>query len=179
MKSKQPVWDLPVRLLHWALVASIATAWWSRHQTGPVHEVAGYTAAAVVLLRLLWSFAGNRYARLSGFVRAPRATLAYARQLRAGAAPRFIGHNPLGGWMVVALMAAILLLAGTGWSLDTDLLWGYAWPVQVHTAIGWCLLGMVGAHLAGVLASSVLHRENLVAAMFSGRKRLPAPGDVD
>lgn len=180
MKNKpQAVWDLPVRLLHWTLVAAIATAWITRHDRGPAHEIAGYLAASTVALRLLWSFVGNRYARFGQFVRPASATLQYFHLFRQQAAPRYIGHNPLGGWMVVALLGMVGLLAATGWSLDTDLLWGYAWPVDIHVALAWTLLGLVALHVGGVLLSSLLHRENLVAAMLTGKKAGAQPGDID
>ena len=72
--------------------------------------------------------------------------------------------------MVLALLLCVALLGLTGWALNTDLLWGYAWPVRVHQALGWTLLGLIALHLAGVLFTSWQHRENLLAAMLSGRK---------
>ncbi|MES2258204.1 MAG: cytochrome b/b6 domain-containing protein [Pseudomonadota bacterium] len=169
-KNKQRIWDLPVRLLHWLLVASVVAAWYTGSRIGPVHEYCGYTAAAVVALRLLWGFIGTRYARFAQFVPGARATLLYLRQVLAGTAPRYLGHNPLGGWMVLALLACVALLGGSGWLMNTDLLWGYAWPVRVHVALAWLLLGLIALHLAGVLFTSWQHRENLVGAMLTGDK---------
>ncbi len=178
MKNK-PIWDLPVRLLHWGLVATLAAAWASSERTGPLHEVIGYAAGAVVLLRLLWGFRGNRYARFAHFLRAPRATLHYLRMAMRGHAPRHVGHNPLGGWMIVLLLSCVAMLVASGWALTTDALWGYAWPVRVHAALAWVLLALVACHVGGVLWTSWQHRENLIAAMFTGRKAAPQPDDVD
>jgi cytochrome b len=178
LKNK-PVWDLPVRLLHWALVATLAAAWYSSDITGPAHEWIGYAAGAVVALRLAWGFAGNRYARFTHFLRTPRSTLHYLRQATGGQAPRHLGHNPLGGWMIVLLLTCVALLVATGWALTTDALWGYAWPIRVHAAVAWALLALVVCHVGGVLWTSWQHRENLVAAMFTGRKAQPRADDVD
>ncbi|MES2051208.1 MAG: cytochrome b/b6 domain-containing protein, partial [Pseudomonadota bacterium] len=100
------VWDRLVRLLHWALVASVVMAWISTLGLGLVkaHEPAGYIALGVVTLRIIWGFSGSRYARFSQFVRGKREVLHYAGQLQAGNEPRYIGHNPLGGWMVLLLL---------------------------------------------------------------------------
>lgn len=164
------VWDLPVRLLHWSLVASIGAAWLSRDQIGPLHQACGYVAAAIVALRLAWGVLGGGHARFGDFVRGAGAVTGYLGLVIAGRAPRYLGHNPLGGWMVLALLSCIGLLAASGWLLDTELLWGYAWPVRVHAGLGWLLLGLIALHLAGVVFTSWQHRDNLVAAMFSGDK---------
>lgn len=169
-KEKVKVWDLPVRLLHWLLAAGIAAAWYTSDQTGPLHEYIGYAAAAAVAARLLWNFAGSRHARFGEFVLGARPTLAYLRQVLAGTAPRYLGHNPLGGWMVVALLSCVALVAFSGWLTTTDLLWGYAWPVLIHESLAWLLVALIAAHLAGVAFTSWKHRENLVAAMLSGDK---------
>jgi len=164
------IWDLPLRLLHWSLALCVAAAWLTRSDTGPQHQYWGYAAAGIVTCRFLWGYAGNYYARFSQFVHNVGDTLHYLRLVLRGAAPRYLGHNPLGGWMVLALLLCVGLLGVTGWALNTDLLWGYAWPVRVHQALGWTLLGLIALHLGGVLFTSWQHRENLVAAMFSGRK---------
>lgn len=173
MKSKPlrlRVWDAPVRVLHWALAASIAAAWITSGQTGPLHEWTGYAAAVVMALRLAWGFIGTPHARFADFVKPPRAVLAYLRQVASGSAPRHLGHNPAGGAMVLALLAGVALVALSGWALTTDLLWGYAWPVLVHEALAWMLVLFIALHIAGVVFTSWQHRENLVKAMVTGEK---------
>jgi cytochrome b len=176
------VWDRPVRLLHWALAAAVAAGWFSTVAGSGIgarwHQPAGYAALAAVVLRLAWSRFGSRYARLH-CVRAPRATWAYARALAAGTEPRYVGHNPLGGWMIVALMASVAGLALTGWLYTTDRLWGDETVERLHVALAWLLVGLAALHVAGVLFTSWRQRENLVVAMIGGDKRAPAPGDVD
>jgi cytochrome b len=176
------VWDALVRVLHWTLAAAVATALisghWPPHDFEAWHHTAGYVAAAAVALRLIWGFTGGHYARLAQFVRGPRTVLDYARALRAGREPRHLGHNPLGGWMVLALWSAAAAVALTGWLYTTDGLWGYEWLSDLHAGLAWGILGLVIAHLGGVAMTSWRHRENLVAAMFSGCKRAPDGDDI-
>lgn len=176
------VWDVLVRVLHWTLAGAVATCWISGHwppsHFDAWHHTAGYIAAAAVTLRLIWGFTGARYARLAQFVRSPRATLAYARAMRSGHEPRYIGHNPLGGWMVLALWTVAASAALTGWLYTTDWLWGYEWLSDLHAAIAWVIATLVVGHLGGVIVTSWRHRENLVGAMFSGVKRAPSGDDI-
>lgn len=174
------VWDLFVRLVHWGVAACVAVAWISTLNDvgfGP-HENAGLLAGALVFGRLLWGARGQSHASLLRFVHGPRATWAYARQVWHGTERRHMGHNPLGGWMALALWACVLALAFTGWLYTTDAFWGEAWLDQLHRLLGWCLLGLIAAHLAGVAFTSRRHRENLVRAMIDGRKPPPGPNDV-
>jgi len=177
-----PVWDPLVRLLHWTLAGAIAIAWTSTLDVGvPAawHEPAGYTAMACVAARLLWGAVGGRHARFGGFVKGPRATVRYARQVLKGTAPRHVGHNPLGGWMVVALLLTVAGITLTGWLQTTDRYWGSEPLEQVHTTLAWALLGLVALHVAGVVVTGRHQRENLVKAMVDGRK-MPASGrDID
>ena len=176
------VWDALVRVLHWTLAASVATAWisghWPPHDFEAWHHIAGYVAGAAIVLRLAWGFTGTRHARLTQFVRGPRAVLTYARALRAGREPRHLGHNPLGGWMVLALWATAAAASLSGWLYTTDWLWGYEWLSDLHAWLAWGILTLVIGHLGGVAMTSWRHRENLVAAMFSGMKRSPEGDDI-
>ncbi|MFC0135803.1 cytochrome B [Massilia eurypsychrophila] len=178
MKNQQRVWDAPVRLLHWTLAASIGAAWFTGSDTGPAHEYIGYGSAAAVAARLAWGRFGNRYARFGQFVRGPAATWRYLRAVLAGRAARHLGHNPLGGAMVVALLACVSLVALSGWAMGTDLLWGYAWPVRVHEALAWLLVGLIALHVGGVLLTGLQHRENLVKAMVTGDKDAAGADDA-
>jgi cytochrome b len=173
------VWDVPVRLVHWLLAGAIAAAWATSDQTGAAHEYIGYMAGVLVALRVVWGFVGNRYARFEHFLRPPSVTLRYLRQVLSTSAPRHIGHNPLGGWMAMLLWSSVGLLTATGWALTTDLLWGYAWPILIHAAIAWAMLALIVLHVAGVLLTTLQHRENLVVAMVTGKKVEPQAGDVD
>src|SRR5262249_52739458 len=136
-------------------------------------------ALGAVLVRLAWGLAGpSRLARFGQFLRGPRATWAYARALFEGREPRYIGHNPLGAWMIVALLACVAGLALTGWLYTTDRFWGDETVETVHVALAWLLLVLAGLHVTGVVVTSLRHRENLVRAMLDGSKPAAREGDV-
>jgi len=169
------VWDAFVRIAHWMLVACVAAAWFTRQH---LHEWIGYAALAVMALRILWGLIGSKYARFAGFVRSPGKTFSYARAVMQGAEPRYLGHNPLGGWMIVALLGTVALVGATGWLATTDRYWGVEWVEDLHEALADALLVLVALHVAGVVLTSVRQRENLPRAMITGRKAAPRPGDV-
>jgi cytochrome b len=177
------VWDRFVRVAHWTLVAGVLGAYITGELEGKaieaVHEWLGYAVLAVLAVRVPWGWIGTRYARFSQFLRPPGQTLAYARALVQGAAPRYIGHNPLGGWMIVALVFTAAVTSLSGWLSVTERFSGEEWLEETHEALAHALLALVALHVAGVIHSSVVHGENLVRAMISGRKRPPGPRDVD
>jgi cytochrome b len=164
------VWDPVVRIVHWTLVAGVAAAWIIIE--GRAHDLAGYLVLALVLFRILWGFVGPERARFKNFVRSPDAVLRYLKALLAGNEPRHIGHNPLGGWMILALLATALATAVSGWLYTTDAFWGVAWVETVHVVCAKSILVLATLHVLGVLFTSIRHRENLIAAMFHGRKKL-------
>lgn len=178
-KARAPVWDAAVRWLHGLLVATVAGAWLTSLGVLRWHEPAGYAAAGIVAARIAWGFFGGRHARFASFVSGPAATAAYARGVLGRREPRYLGHNPLGGWMVLALLACVCALGVTGWLYTaTDLFWGEAWLERLHAVLAWLLLALVAAHVAGVVFTSLRHRENLLRAMVDGSKRAPQPGDI-
>ena len=126
------VWDWGVRLFHWGLVLSFATAWLTSHSSEDIHHLAGYAAAALVALRLLWGIIGTHYARFSQFTRSPRTVVGYLGAIASGREARYIGHNPAGGAMVIALMATMSVTAFTGWMTTTDQFWGVEWVTRAH-----------------------------------------------
>ncbi len=176
--ASQRVWDPLVRVLHWSLVVSVLLAWVTREGGGHWHEWAGYAALGVVALRFVWGWIGSARARFAGFVRGPSVTFSYARQVLAHREARHLGHNPLGGWMVVALLADVALTGLSGWLYTTDAYWGVKWVEEMHGAFANALLPLVALHVAGVIVTSQRHRENLVTAMIHGRKRPPSGRDV-
>ncbi len=166
------VWDLWVRIGHWLLVLSIAVAWFTRHGSDSWHQASGYGALLLLVIRILWGFAGPAHARFGDFVQSPAAVVRYAQALGRRAAPHYLGHNPLGGYMILALLATIAVAGLSGWLYTTDRFWGVAWVGDTHSVASDVLLGLIAAHVAGVLYASYQERENLVAAMFHGFKRL-------
>lgn len=165
------VWDPVVRLFHWSLIASLTVAWLTRGTWDAAHELAGYAIAGLLAGRLLWGFIGTRHARFSDFVTTPRATLRYLRDMARGSAPRELGHNPPGAAMILALLGLLVLVVISGHMMTTNAFFGVSWVEDTHSLAVYVLLGLAGLHVAGVIFSSIEHRENLVAAMFSGRKR--------
>ena len=173
------VWDRPVRWLHWLLAAAVTAAWLTTWGFTQCHRAVGYGAAAVVLARLAWGFVGSAHSRFTTFLRGPAATARYARTLLSRREPRYLGHNPLGAWMVVALLGCVLALGLTGGLYtNTDRFWGDPWMEQLHTALAWLLLALTALHVAGVALTSLRHRENLVRAMLDGSKAPPQDGDI-
>lgn len=177
-QSGVAVWDPVIRVLHWALAASIAAAWVTRHGYGVWHERIGYASLLIVALRFAWGWIGPRHARFGQFVRTPSATLRYAGQVLSQQEARHIGHNPLGGWMILALLTVAALAGSSGWLYTTDAYWGVEWVEDLHEALAIFLLMLVALHVGGVVVASWRHRENLVAAMIHGRKRPPENNDV-
>lgn len=173
------VWDLFVRLFHWSLAASFVVAWLTRHGSEDIHHLAGYAAAGLVLLRVVWGVVGTHYARFTQFTRSPRTVMGYLRDILTGREARYIGHNPAGGAMILALLLTMTATAFTGWMTTTDQFWGVEWVTRAHDLIAHALLILVLAHLAGVALASLRHRENLIRAMLSGWKRAPERGDVE
>lgn len=165
------VWDPLIRIGHWSLVICIAVSWATGEDGEGWHEGFGYAAAGIVAFRIVWGLLGPRFARFAEFVHAPAATLAYGRHMLAGTEPRYLGHNPLGGWSIVLLLACIVLTSFSGWLYTTDAYWGIEWVGNLHEALADALLALIALHLAGVALASWRHRENLVAAMLHGRKR--------
>ena len=172
------VWDPGVRVFHWTLVACVALAWVTLDWLVDWHQPIGWVALALVVARIVWGFVGPRHARFAQFVRGPATTARYARRVVAETEPRHLGHNPLGGWMVLAFFAWIAALALTGWLYTTDRFWGDETVERMHEALAWSLLGLVAIHVAGVLVASRRHRENLVRSMIDGRKRAPGEDDI-
>ena len=173
------VWDPLIRVLHWTLAASVAVAWLTKDGGGLWHEWMGYLALAVVTLRLAWGRAGPRHARFAAFVRSPAETSRYFKRMLTRSEPRHLGHNPLGGWMIVALIANVILVSASGWLYTTEAFWGVARVEDLHDALATCLLALVALHVTGVVVTSIRHRENLAGAMVHGRKRPPGPTDVE
>jgi cytochrome b len=172
------VWDPFVRAFHWTLVISFLVCWFSAQAWEGLQAWAGYVAGTLALARVVWGFVGGGYARFTQFVRAPRVVFAYLAAIARGSEARFLGHNPAGGAMIVALLAVVAATVASGYALTTDTFWGSATAQHLHSLIAHGLALLVVVHLVGVALASLRHRENLVRAMIVGEKRAPAAGDV-
>lgn len=180
------VWDAPVRIVHWLIVGLVGFCWWSA-ENGHLawHRLAGYGALGLVLFRIYWGFFGGETARFSHFLRGPRAVGAYARGLFRRSGMVTLGHNPMGGWSVLALIVLLAAESGLGlFSVDIDGVESgpLARLVSFDTgrlASHWhhlafnVLLALVALHLVAVGFYLVVRRENLIGAMISGRRSAP------
>jgi len=166
------VWDPVVRIFHWALVAAFATSWLTGDEVKSVHLASGYVIISLLAVRLVWGLIGTRHARFTDFVCRPSMVLAYLRDVLRLKAKRYLGHNPAGGAMTIALIAGLAVACTTGFMMTTDAFWGIEWVADVHEAAANVLILLVGLHLAGVAVASFEHREHLVKAMLTGRRRL-------
>jgi cytochrome b len=178
------VWDLPTRLFHWVLVALVALAWASGETEGRfflIHRLAGYGVLVAIVFRLIWGFVGNRHARFRDFVHTWRSVRDYTKGLLALRPRPTLGHNPLGGWMIVLLLITLLGVSVTGlfafeegargplahW-LSPEIAHGLA---ELHEGLANLLLILIGIHIVGVVVDSLLTGHNLIGSMFTGRKR--------
>jgi cytochrome b len=193
LENLQPVvvWDLPTRLFHWTLVVLMIAQWWTAQSSSTMdwHVWGGYAVLTLVLFRLIWGFAGSETARFSHFVRGPGTTLVYVRALLRGQTLHYLGHNPLGGWSILAMLVLLLVQAGTGLFANDDILiegplysWVSKstsnWLTTIHKLNFNLLLLMIAIHVAAVLFYLLVKRENLIHPMLSGSKHLPSVSPV-
>lgn len=170
MNRKILVWDLPVRLFHWTLAVAFVGAYVlsESERWRLVHVTLGYTAMALVLFRLVWGLVGTRYARFGSFAYGPGAALRYVADLARRRPGHFIGHNPAGSWAVYLMLALAIATGTSGWLQYNDI--GGEVFEEIHEVLGNAWLVVVLIHVAGVVASSLAHRENLARTMITGMK---------
>ncbi len=164
------VWDWPVRLGHWLMVGGFVLAWFTAESESwrLVHVLAGSTVIGVALFRLIWGVIGTRHARFAAFLRGPTEGWSYVRGLLGGAPPHYTGHNPAAGWAIAALLLLALASGASGWLAYQDS--GGEWAEELHEGITGAMLVVVAVHVLGVVLGSLVHGENLVTPMFTGRK---------
>lgn len=178
------VWDVPVRMFHWLIVALVLASWVTSEVGGSAmryHMWIGYSILTLVVFRIAWGFVGSRHARFSDFVHGP---LAVGRYLRGTSDEVSVGHNPAGGWNVLALLGSLAVQVGTGLFANDELAAegpfaarvGNEWSEllsTLHRYNFYVLLALVALHLAAVLFYFFVKRENLVMPLITGRKQLP------
>lgn len=183
------LWDGPVRIVHWLLVALIGFSWWASEDHLNWHRWSGYTILGLLVFRIWWGFAGGEAARFASFVKGPRAILAYLPTLGRREAAVTPGHNPLGALSVIAILAVLAVQVGTGlFTVDIDAF--EAGPLshhvsfetgrqiaEIHELSFRVLQGLVVLHVAAILFYWIWKRTNLIAPMITGRRSLPSdPG---
>ena len=177
------LWDLPTRIVHWSLVVLIPFSWWSAENHDlERHRWSGYAILGLLVFRLIWGFVGSSTSRFASFLRGPRAVLAYAR----GSGDKRLGHNPMGGWSVVAMLALLVAQVGLGlFASDDDgletgplnHLVSYATAetlTELHELLFNVLAALIALHVATVLFYLFVRRDNLIAPMLGGSKQLDA-----
>lgn len=198
------VWDPLIRVFHWGLVVAVAVAWLSAEEWDDLHAIAGYVVAGLLAARLIWGLVGSRYARFTQFLRGPSSVIAYLRDMGRGRERRYLGHNPAGAAMILALLLTLAGTAFTGWLLEDPLRiaalpelpqivaptfadddgygeygeGGNEMVEELHEVLANGLLILIALHVGGVVLASVRHRENLARAMITGDKRAPDASDI-
>ncbi len=171
--GRQPVrvWDLPTRVFHWTFAVSFAGAWLTAESERWInlHMMLGYTFAAMLVFRLVWGVIGSRYARFGSFLFPPSAVIGYLKSLLTIRPQHHIGHNPAGALAIFLLLGLGAVIALTGIPMGQEM--GGEWLEELHEGAASAMLAVVVIHVAGVLVSSVLHRENLARSMVTGWKR--------
>lgn len=167
------VWDVPVRIFHWALAGSFITAFVTAESEAfrNVHVVSGYLMLALIVFRVVWGFVGTRHARFSDFVRGPGAVVKYVRSLINGNPEHHVGHNPAGALAIILLLLLGVGTVASGWMSFNEI--GGDALGELHEGIATTMLAVVVVHVLGVIVSSFLHRENLLRSMLTGYKDGP------
>ncbi len=178
------VWDVPIRLFHWLLVVLVATGITTAKIGGNwmnIHMQAGYIVLTLIIFRILWGVVGGHHARFSAFVHGPTTVWRYANNLFQKDALRYLGHNPLGAWSVIAMLAVLLLQASTGLFASDDIITeGPLYPLvsnetsslltRVHNINAVIIGVLVVVHLSAVMFHLLIKGENLIKPMFTGHK---------
>lgn len=180
------LWDAPTRLVHWGLVICLGFSWWSG-ETGRMgwHRWSGYVVVGLLVFRIVWGFAGSQTSRFSSFLKGPKATLAYARNLPSRASAATAGHNPLGAWSILAILLVLMVQTVSGlFAVDVDGLESGPLAERVSFEAGrlaarwhhWsfsALQALVALHIFAVVFYLTYKRTDLVGPMITGRRRFP------
>lgn len=200
MEKSVKVWDPFVRIFHWSLVALFITAYFTAEESESAHALAGYAISGLLIFRIMWGFVGTEHARFRDFIYSPREIAGYFKGLISGSPKHYLGHNPAGGLMVIILLIGLSATCISGLKaygveghgpLAGNLLVSAAYAngdddedenrgekkgekfwEEVHEVFVNVTLILIAAHIAGVVASSYLHKENLIKAMITGRKEI-------
>lgn len=194
MSKTRRIWDLPIRLFHVLLITLLGLSWYTGEtmhvfsfgpQEGPsqfdLHRWSGYSILTLILFRLVWGFMGSTTARFSHFMAGPRSVLAYVRGLIRGGSADIVGHNPIGGWSVLLMLALLLSQAVIGLMASEDT-YGLEGPLDhlvgkenslwlggIHHLLFEAILVVLGVHIVAVFAYLLLKRDNLITPMITGR----------
>jgi cytochrome b len=184
-EAKIKVWDPVVRIFHWSLVSAFIIAYATEEDFLSLHVWAGYTVLSLIFLRVLWGFVGTQYARFTDFVHTPQTIKQFLLDTLRLRAARYLGHNPAGGAMIILLLLALVMTTLSGLAVyavedaagplagllsGAGDFWGDVLK-EFHEVCANLTVFLVLLHIAGVIVESLIHRENLVGAMWHGYKR--------
>jgi cytochrome b len=178
------VWDFPTRVFHWLLVIFVIISFVTGKLGGNAmqyHKWSGFTILALILFRLIWGFIGSGESRFVTFVRGPSAVVRYAMIVLRKNSPSCLGHNPLGGWSIIAMLFVLLVQAATGLFANDDIategpLFGWVSKAtsdaltRIHRLNQEAIIALVSIHILAVLFYFIYKRENLIKPMITGVK---------
>ncbi|CAL79946.1 Putative Cytochrome b561 family protein [Bradyrhizobium sp. ORS 278] len=167
------IWDLPLRVWHWALVAFVLIACVTPNTFDPLHRLAGYAVIGLLAFRLIWGLIGSRHSLFARIGLKLRAAPRYILGLLRGETGRYLGLNPAGAAMLVVMLALLIVSTVTGVMQVSVRFFGVGWIEQAHALSSNAIIALIAVHLLGTVWMSILQRENLVRAMITGRKRVP------
>lgn len=201
-KNEVKVWDIAVRTFHWSLAILFLVSYLTGDDESDIHTFSGYAIIGLLIFRIIWGIIGSKYARFSNFIYGISATMEYAKSMLTLKPKRYIGHNPLGGWMILALILSLIATTWSGLAVygskghgplagnfdivissamadddnhkhDSDD--GNEFLEEIHEFFANFTLFLALLHIGGVLVSSIMHRENLVRSMITGLKNKDEP----
>lgn len=178
------VWDIFIRFFHWSLVLAFFIAYVTEDDFMTLHSTAGYSILALISLRIIWGFIGTQHARFKNFIYPLTYTKEYIKNIFSGSAERFIGHNPAGGLMIIVILISLVATSITGIILEgTENAGPFASLLnnsgemledileEIHEFFANFSVVLIVIHVGGVLVESIIHKENLIRAMFTGFKK--------
>jgi len=172
-----PVWDIFVRVTHWAIAALAIGELTIFDEDWAIHRWAGYVILALVVLRLVWGLIGSRHARFSAFPPSLQAAREHMAGLRCGVHSPYLSHNPLGALMAYNLWASMIVAGMTGIAITNGSFWGISLVEGLHAlAANWILVSVI-LHVGGIIFETRRSNVNLVRAMINGSKEIPGPGE--
>ncbi|MGJ4948981.1 cytochrome b/b6 domain-containing protein [Bradyrhizobium sp. HKCCYLS20291] len=167
------VWDIPLRVWHWALAGFVLIACVTPNTFDPLHRLAGYAVIGLLAFRLIWGVIGTRHSLFARISLKLRAAPRYVMNIFHGETGRYLGLNPAGAAMLVAMIGLLVISTISGVMQVSLRFFGVGWIEQTHSLSSNAIIGLIGIHVLGTLWMSVLQRENLARAMLTGRKRVP------
>lgn len=184
MAKKYLIWDLPLRIFHWALVVTILGAWYTSEQDNgliDLHLTFGYIALGLITFRILWGFLGTKHSQFKNFVPTPKKLINYLKPQDPSQPLHTAGHNPMGSLMVVFMLTIILLQAISGLVMDDDIFTTGPYNgvldknieavlVFIHTNSFNFILAAIALHLLAILFYKLVKKKSLVLPMITGKK---------